>query len=107
MATPKATWVPVIELRDPSIKTPQPVKIRDIDLIIVRHGDRYVATDRWCPHQGGDLAEGRLLGKAIKCPLHGFMFSLETGRGVNCSGFEVKVYEVKIENGVLSVRLVG
>lgn len=35
------------------------------------------------------------------------MFSLETGRGVNCSGFEVKVYEVKIEGGVLSVRLVG
>jgi nitrite reductase/ring-hydroxylating ferredoxin subunit len=61
--------------------------------------------DRWCPHSDGDLAKGRVLGKALKCPLHGFMYSVDTGRGVNCPGFAVTVHEVRVDGGVLSVRL--
>jgi len=98
-------WVPVLALDAAELATPRAVEVDGIELVVLRHGDRYVAMDRWCPHSAGDLARGRLLGKALKCPLHGFMYSVDTGRGVNCPGFAVKVYEVRVDDGVLSVRL--
>jgi nitrite reductase/ring-hydroxylating ferredoxin subunit len=104
MITRDSTWVPVLNLGESPVDGPQAVTVNGEDLIILRHGERYVAINRWCPHQGGDLAAGRVLGKAIKCPLHGFMFSMDTGRGLNCGGFHAKVHEVQVENGVLSVR---
>lgn len=50
-------------------------------VVVPEHG---VAVDRWCPHKQGDLADGMLVGSAIKCPLHGYMFDLASGRGMNC-----------------------
>jgi nitrite reductase/ring-hydroxylating ferredoxin subunit len=101
----KPDWVSVLDLNEASLDAPQAVEVAGEDLVILRHADRYVAMDRWCPHERGDLAEGRVLGRALKCPLHGFMFSLDAGRGLNCRGFQVTVHEVKVEDGVLSVRL--
>lgn len=100
-----STWVPVLDLNESQVDQPQAVNVHGEDLIIFRHSDRYVAMDRWCPHQNGDLAEGCIEAKALECPLHGFMFSVDTGRGVNCPGLNVRVHEVQVENGVLSVRL--
>ena len=96
--------VPVLDLNECPVDQPRAVSVEGEDLIILRHGDRYVAMDRWCPHLGGDLAEGRILGRAVKCPLHGFMFSVDGGRGLNCP-YKVRVHEIQVENGVLSVRL--
>ena len=49
---------------------------------VVVEGTRHVI-GRWCPHQQADLAQGLLLDGAIKCPLHGYLFSLADGRGLN------------------------
>jgi len=40
----------------------------------------------------------------VRCPLHVFTFKLSDGKGVNCPGFRLKVYEIKEENGVLFGR---
>ena len=37
----------------------------------------------------------------VRCPLHVFTFRLSDGKGVNCPGFRLKVYEIKEENGAL------
>lgn len=52
------------------------------DLVVV--ANRGVAFSRWCPHKQADLADGTIVGSAIKCPLHGYMFNLTNGRGMNC-----------------------
>jgi nitrite reductase/ring-hydroxylating ferredoxin subunit len=100
-----SAWVPVLDLGATPLDAPRPVEVEGVELVLLRQGDRYVAMDRWCPHSDGDLAKGRLLGKALKCPLHGFMYSVDTGRGVNCPGFAVRVHEVRVDGDVLSVRL--
>ena len=41
----------------------------------------------------------------VRCPLHVFTFKLSDGKGVNCPGFRVKVYEIKEENGALYGRI--
>jgi nitrite reductase/ring-hydroxylating ferredoxin subunit len=80
------------------------VEVAGRPLVVLRHGDDYAALDRWCPHQEGDLAQGRVLAKALKCPLHGYMFSLDTGRGLNCRGYNALVHEVQVVDGMLQVR---
>jgi nitrite reductase/ring-hydroxylating ferredoxin subunit len=101
----ESVWLPVLDLGTTGLDAPRAVEVEGVELVVLRQGDRYVAMDRWCPHSDGDLAKGRVLGKALKCPLHGFMYSVDTGRGVNCPGFAVRVHEVRVDGGVLSVRL--
>jgi nitrite reductase (NADH) small subunit len=33
-----------------------------------------------CPHRGGPLSEGMVQGRAVACPLHGWVIELDTGR---------------------------
>lgn len=33
-----------------------------------------------CPHRGGPLSEGIVQGRAIACPLHGWVIELDSGR---------------------------
>ena len=40
----------------------------------------------------------------IRCRQHVFTFRLSDGRGVNCPGFSVRVFEVKDEAGTLYAR---
>jgi nitrite reductase/ring-hydroxylating ferredoxin subunit len=40
----------------------------------------------------------------VRCHLHVFTFRLSDGKGVNCPGYRVKVYEIKEEGGVLYGR---
>ena len=105
MSTNDSSWLEVLDLNLTPLDQLRAVNVNGEDLLIFRHGDRYVAMDRWCPHQNADMAEGRIVGRALKCPLHGFMFSLDSGRGLNCPGFNVRVHDVQVENGCLRVRL--
>jgi nitrite reductase (NADH) small subunit len=41
--------------------------------------DREFAIDDSCPHKGGPLSEGIVHGTSVTCPLHAWVFSLETG----------------------------
>lgn len=43
-------------------------------------------------------------GTMLRCPRHNFIFRLTDGRGVNCPGFELAVYEIREDAGVLYGR---
>ena len=49
-------------------------------LALVRHGERVVAIDAWCPHLDGPLWEGSSAGGEIACPWHRWRYSLDSGR---------------------------
>lgn len=49
-----------------------------------------------CPHAGSDLSQSSLDIKGnIICPVHGYRFSLYTGRDSNDEGYFLKLYPVK------------
>jgi 3-phenylpropionate/trans-cinnamate dioxygenase ferredoxin subunit len=69
-----------------------------------------------CPHQGGKLCEGSLIGlieasepgayrysrpgEFIRCPWHGWEFDIRTGQSYcDPKHFRVKSYDVKVEPG--------
>ena len=65
-------------------------------VVVTSHG---LAVERWCPHKGADLADGTVVGSALKCPFHGYMFSLRNGKGLNCR-FKVGMRPATLEDGV-------
>ena len=48
-------------------------------LVLVRDGDRIVAAERACPHEGADLALGRCAAGRLHCPRHLASFDLDSG----------------------------
>ena len=59
------------------------------------------ALDGICPHAGGPLGKGRLVGAVVTCPWHGWQFDVTTGRhGLNPNlthaGFPVTVRDGEV-----------
>lgn len=67
--------------------------------------DEVFAIDDRCPHKGGPLSEGIVHGRAVTCPLHNFVISLDTGVALGADEGEVQTYPVRVENGKLSIAL--
>lgn len=74
------------------------------DVVVLREGDAYRAIDRWCLHEEGDLGEGMMFGKHIKCPVHGFIFDLVKGQCLNQFAMVARVYEVEVHGNELTMR---
>lgn len=61
--------------------------------------DQVYALDNACPHKGGPLAEGIVHGNKVTCPLHNWVFSLETGEAQGADEGQVATYPARIEDG--------
>jgi nitrite reductase/ring-hydroxylating ferredoxin subunit len=59
-----------------------------------------------CPHADHPLATAQLLGggQMLRCSFHSYTFRFKDGRGVNCPGYKVAVFDVKAEGGALFAR---
>jgi len=93
-------WYPLPEIQDfdkPFIKK---VKIADKSICIVGYESKLFAVSAICPHHGFDLSLGGCENGKIICPVHGYSFDLQTGKGANDF---IKTYAVKIENDIVYV----
>lgn len=98
------TWVRVAEGDDFAIGEIRVVDAGDRRLLLIKHEKGVAITDVRCPHAGASLVGGRVAGTRIRCPSHGYMFDLETGKCPRASreGFDhLTVYAVELrEDGV-------
>jgi nitrite reductase/ring-hydroxylating ferredoxin subunit len=67
--------------------------------------DGFFATDNVCPHRGGPLAEGDLIGNEITCPWHLWGFDIASGLCAGNPEIRVIAHEVRVENDRILVRL--
>jgi nitrite reductase/ring-hydroxylating ferredoxin subunit len=65
----------------------------------------YHATDNTCPHRGGPLGEGDLIGDEITCPWHLWSFDVTTGLCGGNAEISVETHEVKVEGDRIMVKL--
>ncbi len=61
-----------------------------------------------CPHKAGPLSEGIVHGQKITCPLHNWVFDLNTGEAQG-EDARIDVYPVRLENGrvLLDAEAIG
>ncbi|MQQ10085.1 nitrite reductase small subunit NirD [Epibacterium sp. SM1979] len=61
--------------------------------------DEVYALDNACPHKQGPLAEGIVHGKSVTCPLHNWVFDLETGQAQGADEGQVATYPAQVAEG--------
>ncbi|SOB94631.1 nitrite reductase small subunit NirD [Rhodobacter maris] len=61
--------------------------------------DRVFALADRCAHKGGPLSEGIVHGHKVTCPLHNWVFSLETGQAQGADTGQVQTFAAKVEAG--------
>lgn len=73
------------------------VVVDNCEVALWRVQGRVYAIANLCAHQHlPTIHEGELKGLTVSCPMHGWTFSLETGREVDGRG-KLAVYPVKVE----------
>ncbi len=96
------------------------VKAGGRDVLLAKVGGKFYAAESTCPHMGGKLAQGKLEGTVVTCPLHASQFELKDGsviRWTNWPGVVVavtklmrrpraiKTYPVKVEGDKVLVEV--
>ena len=80
------------------------VRVGGREVALFRTESGVLAIDARCPHAGGPLADGMLLGRTVVCPLHLRRVDLETGVVEDCPD-PVRTYPVVIEKGNVLVAV--
>jgi nitrite reductase/ring-hydroxylating ferredoxin subunit len=85
---------------------PKRAKFGDEWIIVFRTATGLHGTERVCPHQQSTLMDAIEMGGGamLRCPRHNYVFRLADGRGVNCPGYRLAVYQVREEAGALVAR---
>ena len=61
--------------------------------------DQVFALDDRCPHKGGPLSEGIVHGTSVTCPLHDWVFDMNTGSAQGADQGTVRTYPIRVQQG--------
>ncbi len=93
-------WIDVGAIDDIPLRGARLVKTPMGCVGLFRTGEAEVfAASDTCPHAGGPLSEGIVHGRKVTCPLHNWVFSLETGEAQGADEGRIDTFEVRIEGG--------
>jgi nitrite reductase/ring-hydroxylating ferredoxin subunit len=100
-------WTPIDGVDPATAVFPLRARIAGEDLIVLRVADGFRAVQRTCPHQRASLGDAQVVNdnRMLRCAMHGYTFRLSDGKGVNCPGYRIKVYDVQRETDRLLVRV--
>jgi 3-phenylpropionate/trans-cinnamate dioxygenase ferredoxin component len=80
------------------------VEVQGKRLALVNLGGDIYALDDDCPHEGGPLSEGQIVGEEIECPWHTSHFDIKTGRvTVDRATKDVATYKVRLVGDAVEV----
>jgi nitrite reductase (NADH) small subunit len=66
---------------------------------------RVYAVDGKCPHKGGPLADGMLIGEQVVCPLHAYRYHGASGECDQPSACAIEAYPTEVRDGVVFVTV--
>lgn len=61
--------------------------------------DQVFALEDRCPHKGGPLSEGIVHGTSVTCPLHNWVFDMNTGQAQGADEGAVRSFPIRVEAG--------
>jgi nitrite reductase (NADH) small subunit len=77
---------------------------RPIAVFRGRYG-RVFAVEGECPHKGGPLADGMLIGEQVVCPLHAFRFDGTSGACDQANVCAIEAFPAEVQNGTVFVTV--
>lgn len=103
----EAKWIPITHLENIPIREGRSVKLGEREIAIFNLGDRFLAIDNQCPHQGGPLCDGIVSGTTVVCPLHGWKIDLEGGAVNKPAELPacLETFRTRVEDGIVLLEL--
>jgi len=99
-------WVQVARCEAVPLREGRAVTLADREIAIFNLGDRFLATDNRCPHQGGPLCDGIVAGDSVVCPLHAWKVRLDSGTVERPANQRcVAIYPTRVADGVVWLGL--
>lgn len=94
------SWIDIGAIDDIPLRGARLVKTRVGCIAVFRTETAEVfAASNTCPHKGGPLADGIVHGQSVTCPLHNWVFDLNTGEAQGADEGRIATYPVRIEGG--------
>jgi 3-phenylpropionate/trans-cinnamate dioxygenase ferredoxin subunit len=87
-----ADWKPVATLAELPAGGRKLVRLDGHNLLLFNVAGAVHAIADSCPHAGAWLGSGKLDGCWLRCPAHGMMFDVRTGRMRGADGLALRVY---------------
>ncbi|QDC10730.1 nitrite reductase small subunit NirD [Oceanicola sp. D3] len=94
------SWIDICAIEDIPERGARIVKTAEGCVAVFRTGpDEVFATSNSCAHKGGPLSEGIVHDRKVTCPLHNWVYSLETGEAQGADEGRIATYPVRIDDG--------
>lgn len=108
-ASPDQPWRRLAGVDMTASQVPVRAKLDGETILIFRTPSGFRGVERACPHLQATLVDALLVGNGtmLRCAQHNFTFRLADGKGVNCPGHRLKVFEMKVEEGAVFARRVA
>ena len=104
------SWIDIGALEDVPLRGARVLKTAQGCVALFRTGEAEVfAVEDRCPHKGGPLSEGIVHDQKVTCPLHNWVFDLNTGAAQGEDG-QIATYALRVEDGRILIdaaELVG
>jgi nitrite reductase/ring-hydroxylating ferredoxin subunit len=94
-------WQQLGGISTDNTKYPARASVEGVGIVIFKTKFGFRGVQRACPHMQATMMNAELIANdtMVRCPLHVFTFKLSDGKGVNCPGFKLTIYEIKEEAG--------
>lgn len=94
------SWIDVGSLEDIPLRGSRIVKTKAGCVALFRTDvEEVFATSNVCAHKKGPLSEGMVHGRKVTCPLHSWVYSLETGEAQGNEQGSIATYPVRLDAG--------
>ncbi len=92
------SWIDVGHIDEVPLRGARLIKthIGCIAIFRTAEAEVFAATNN-CPHKGGPLSEGIVHGQSVTCPLHNWVFDLNTGEAQGADDGRITTYPVRLE----------
>jgi nitrite reductase (NADH) small subunit len=101
-------WVRMARTGELPLREGRVAMVGDLEIALFHLGDRVLAVDNRCPHEGGPLCDGIVTGESVVCPLHAWKVRLGDGqveRPAAGKNHCVRTYETRVEDGIVAIRV--
>jgi nitrite reductase/ring-hydroxylating ferredoxin subunit len=80
------------------------VRVKSEEIAVFKHQGQLCAIENTCPHEGGQLAKGRIEGDEVVCPLHGYKFNVKTGVCSTDAKLKAKIFKLAAQGDGFTVE---
>ncbi|MBO9447559.1 nitrite reductase small subunit NirD [Ruegeria sp. R14_0] len=94
------SWIDIGHIDEVPLRGARLVKTHIGCIAVFRTAEAEVfAATNSCPHKGGPLSEGIVHGQSVTCPLHNWVFDLNSGEAQGADDGRITTYPVRLEDG--------